>query len=130
MNKKIVIGPNVLDTTNVEMGLALSNAFKDAIFVSPSEYLSRKMETLLKVDFKNILIGPNFKEWSEYKKDNFILWKGNSRHKVKDVAFGLLLKEKLPEYKFVFLGYPKPYNYNNHILLAKKAKNICWNINF
>ena len=28
----------------------------------------------------------------------------------------------MPEYKFVFLGYPSPYNYNNHILLAKKAK--------
>ena len=122
MDKKIIIGPNVLDTTNIKMGINLSEKFKNAIFISPSEYLSRKLETLLNIDFKTIFIGPNFEDWSKDKKDNFILWKGNCKHKVKDVEFGLAIKDRLPEYKFIFLGYPNPYNYNNHISLAKKAK--------
>ena len=75
---------------------------------------------------KTFLIGPDLDLWEpidDKERQDFILWKGNSKQFVKDVEFGLELQKHLEgKYKFKFIGYPNPYNYNDHISLAKKAK--------
>jgi glycosyltransferase involved in cell wall biosynthesis len=71
---------------------------------------------------ETFIVGPDLDLWSPSNiKDNFILWKGNSNHHVKDVNFALKLKEKLTKYNFNIMGYPKPYNYLQHIEIAKRA---------
>ena len=51
----------------------------------------------------------------------FVLWKGNCKHKVKDIEFALKLRDRLSKYEFRIMGYPNPYNYLRHIDEAKSA---------
>jgi hypothetical protein len=120
-HKNIVIGPNVLDSTNEDLGERITYLFPNAKYIGAHDDISNKMFNLHKIKFKTLPIGPNFNLWKPQKKERFILWKGNSKHKVKDVDFGLKLQKMLPEYTFIFLGYPKPYDYLKHIKLARQA---------
>jgi glycosyltransferase involved in cell wall biosynthesis len=72
---------------------------------------------------KILMIGPDFELWepSDVKTDE-ILWKGNGGQYVKGVNFGLEISRNLPQYKFNFIGHPKPYHYDGHIKRAKQAK--------
>jgi len=121
LGKKIVVGPNVIDDTNISKSNKIIKRFRDAKLLSPSDYHSMEMSCLYKTHFNTLKIGPDFKKWTFGEKENFILWKGNSKHAVKDVAMGLEIQKKLNKYKFVFIGYPNTYNYFSHIDIAKKA---------
>ena len=120
-NKKIIIGPNVLDGVCANFTKHTISSFPDAEYITMSSFIKNKMEAITGKDFHIVPIGPNFEEWGESKKEDFILWKGNSKHEVKDVEFALNIKKCMPQYKFIFLGHPKPYDYYDHIDLAKKA---------
>ena len=109
-NKKIIIGPNVLDGVCEDFSKSIVSSFPKAIYITMSKFIKNKMESLVSKDFHIIPIGPNFDEWSESEKEDFILWKGNSKHKVKDVEFALKVQKLMPQYKFIILGYPNPYN--------------------
>ena len=70
-----------------------------------------------------LIVGPDLKLWCPAEeKEEFILWKGNSGHFVKDIGFGLKVAKKLDKYKFKFMGHPKPYEHYSHIDEAKRAK--------
>jgi len=121
--KKIIVGPNVLDCVNLNREREFLINLKSSIFITMSKkvmydiYLNHGIRPYV------FIVGPDLKLWNKNTdKEDYILWKGNSRHKVKDVAFGLELSRALPQYKFKFLGYPKAYDYFNHIDVASKAR--------
>jgi glycosyltransferase involved in cell wall biosynthesis len=69
-----------------------------------------------------LVVGPNLDLWKPPEAyGDYILWKGNAKHMVKDIAFGRQVESRLKKYKFVFLGDKVPYNYMQHINVAKKA---------
>ena len=70
---------------------------------------------------ETFIVGPDLDLWSPSNiKDNFILWKGNSNHHVKDVSFALKLKEKLTKYNFNIMGYPSHIIIFSTLILQKE----------
>ena len=125
---KILVGPNVLDTVSeAQEKLFLSKIKYDKI-LTVNKRLKFRLIRKYNINRNNIdvfMIGPDQKLWAPIDhrlRDNTILWKGNSKQVVKDVNFALKLKDSLPQFNFKFLGYPKPYNYCEHIEQAKKSK--------
>jgi hypothetical protein len=125
-NKKIIIGPNLLDGVKPidETHLLRQINFNKLLTVNLK--LKFDLSNKYKIDLDKIdtlMIGPNFKQWSPSKeKNNKILWKGNSSQFVKDIDFAIKVSEKISLYKHQvdFMGYPKPYDYLEHIENAKK----------
>ena len=125
-NLPIIIGPNVLDLVKREQEENLLKAVDPSIILTTNERLKYKLAKEYQLDigfFKTLIVGPDLKKWKPLNRvSDEILWKGNSKHKVKDIDFALELKESLPQYKFKILGYPKPYDYEKHIKEAKDAR--------
>lgn len=123
--EKNIVGPNVLDTVypNKEKPF-LRHVPKNTKFLSVNPLIKDKLIKAYQIEnIDYFMVGPDLKEWAPTKKDNFILWKGNCKHYAKDIDFALRVREKLKnKYRFIFLGYPKPYHYLEHINLAKRAK--------
>jgi glycosyltransferase involved in cell wall biosynthesis len=126
LNKKVIIGPNVLDCVEFEKEADFLKNVKFDKILTTNEMLKFKISKRHKIlaDYIDIfLVGPDTDLW--YKEDgsnNKILWKGNSKHFVKDVDFALSVAKNLKQYDFEFIGYPNPYDYISHIELAKKCK--------
>lgn len=124
---KTIIGPNVIDTVNFDNERIFLSKIKYNKILTVNDKLKFMIARSHKIDHNNICtltIGPDLDLWknNNLDTDNTILWKGNSSQIVKDISFALELQKQLPQYKFKFIGYPKPYNYLNHIDDAKKSK--------
>lgn len=123
--KKLILGPNLLDCVEFEKEKKLLEGIDFHKILSVNDRLKYHISFNHDIHHQMIetfIVGPDLDLWSPSNiKDNFILWKGNSNHHVKDVNFALKLKEKLTKYNFNIMGYPKPYNYLQHIEIAKRA---------
>jgi glycosyltransferase involved in cell wall biosynthesis len=130
IGKITITGPNVIDTADLIKEEKYLGYFKPDHLFTVNERLQFKIEQAHGIKAKKFIVGPDLSLWQPDKDKKFdILWKGNSKHKVKDVAFGLKVAEKLKEYSFEFIGYPKPYHYMKHIEKAKKTRiYICTSI--
>ncbi len=125
-DKKVIIGPNVIDTVNTEKEkLFLNNICYDKL-LTVNNYFRLKISNKYKISLDKInvyLVGPDIELWKpSIIKNNKILWKGNGGQFVKDVDFALKIKDKLNKFEFEMLGYPKPYDYFEHIEKAKQCK--------
>jgi glycosyltransferase involved in cell wall biosynthesis len=124
-DKKVIVGPNVIDTVAFDKETRFLSRLKFDHLLTVNERLKYRISKehdifLDKIDV--LMVGPDEELWRPISKDNNrILWKGNSKQFVKDVNFGLELAKALPEYRFEFIGYPKPYDYNGHVNLAKSC---------
>ncbi len=125
LNKKILIGPNVLDTVNFseEMKFLKSLSFEKILTVN--NYLKYKIAREHHIPEEKIDLlqsGPDEELWQPSSQDNGkILWKGNSKQPVKDINFGLNLSKRIKKYDFEFLGHPQPYDYFSHVNQAKNC---------
>lgn len=126
LNKKLILGPNLIDCVELNKEKALLSRVNPYKILSVNDRLKYNISFNHDIHHQMIetfIVGPDLDEWTpSLKKDNFILWKGNTNHFVKDINFALKLKEKLTKYNFNIMGHPKPYNYREHINEAKQAK--------
>jgi glycosyltransferase involved in cell wall biosynthesis len=126
LNKKVIIGPNVLDTVELDKEKTYLSSIKFNKVLTLNDRLKFLISHTHNISLEKIgilQVGPDLEEWAPTnQRNNKILWKGNSRHFVKDVGFILELQKLLPQYEFEILGYPKPYEYENHIEIAKQCK--------
>lgn len=127
LDKKIICGPNVLDTVQLKKENTYLEDSKISLFLTVNnrlKYLISKQHVIPIDKMKTFIVGPSLDLWApaEDQGTTGILWKGNCNHKVKDIEFALKVRDALPQYKFLFLGYPAPYKYREHISVAKTAK--------
>lgn len=125
-NKKVYLGPNLIDTVQFPKEKKLLEDIKFDKIITVNErlrYLIAKKHKLPLNKVTKLLIGPDLELWHpSLKDDNTVLWKGNSKQFVKDIQFALDLEKYLNKYKFKFIGYPAPYDYNQHISSAKASR--------
>lgn len=126
-NQRIFLGPNLIDTVfqqKEEYCLQNINFEKILTVNLHLKYLIAKVHKLSADKIDILMVGPDLNLWKPSNdKDDTILWKGNSKHFVKDVKFGLEVAKALKmKYKFKFIGYPETYSYLEHITEAKKSK--------
>lgn len=123
--KPVILGPNLLDTVEHKREKAFLKRieYKKILTVNDRlKYLMLDKHVLSKDKLERFMVGPDIDLWTPPNKySKYILWKGNSRHMVKDIGFAKEVQSKLKQYEFLFLGDGKPYNYNDHIEDAKKA---------
>jgi glycosyltransferase involved in cell wall biosynthesis len=127
LGRSAVCGPNVIDTVQIEKEKTYLAAANISLFLTVNDrlkYVISKQHNISTLNIKTFIVGPNLGLWApaEERGTAGILWKGNCHHKVKDVEFGLKVRDALPQYKFLFLGHPAPYEYYEHISVAKTAK--------
>jgi glycosyltransferase involved in cell wall biosynthesis len=119
-NKKVIIGPNLIDTVHSELEEKYLQNIKFDKLLTVNERLKFLISSKYNIKsskIKLLLVGPDIELWSPSERDNGkILWKGNSRHFVKDIDFGKEVAKKLPQYDFDFMD---SYDYQNHISKAK-----------
>jgi glycosyltransferase involved in cell wall biosynthesis len=127
--KIVFVGPNVLDCVKPDEETAYIKSTSYDKILTVNERLRFMLSKAYNIPLQKIMQfqnGPNLDIWRPLhaqEKEDFILWKGNSKHFVKDVQFGIDIAKKLKnKYRFEFIGHPKPYDYNEHIIKAKKAK--------
>lgn len=124
-NKPVILGPNLLDTVEYgkEKAFLKSVKYKKILTVNDRlRYSISNKHALLMDKFESLMVGPDVDLWSppdRYAK--YILWKGNSRHMVKDIEFAKEIENNLKQYEFLFLGDGRPYDYRDHIGEAKRA---------
>jgi glycosyltransferase involved in cell wall biosynthesis len=125
VSDKVILGPNLIDCVELDKEKYLLKRIKPYRILSVNDRVKYQIAFNHDIHSKMIetfLVGPDLELWKpSAKREDFILWKGNSRQPVKDVNFALNLKQKLKKYNIITLGYPKPYRYNEHINLAKRA---------
>jgi glycosyltransferase involved in cell wall biosynthesis len=124
---KVLVGPNVIDGVELKKEqeyLAERNFHKILTVNQRLRFLISKVHKLPPARVDILMVGPDLELWEPVREINQeILWKGNSKHFVKDVKFGLEVSKKLKgKYKFHFIGHPKPYDYLEHIPRAKMAR--------
>lgn len=124
IGKPVILGPNVLDTVFLDQELEFMDGCRFDRVLTVNQQLRHRIVTAHELEadkVKIFLIGPDLEIWRPSGINNGkILWKGNAKHFVKDVNFGLSVAKNLPQYDFVFMGHPNPYNYYEHIEEAKK----------
>ena len=124
-NKEVLVGPNVIDTVDFKKEASFLGQIKYNFIFTVNKRLKYQIAKKHKIDpwkIKIMQVGPDTKLWMPNNIDNGkILWKGNSKHLVKNVKFALEVKKRLPQYDFEFIGYPNPYDYRDHIKLAKSC---------
>jgi glycosyltransferase involved in cell wall biosynthesis len=123
--KPVILGPNLFDTVEYKKEKAFLNntEYKTILTVNDRlKYLILDKHVLLTDKIESFIVGPDIDTWCPPDKyDKYILWKGNSKHMVKDIGFAKEIRNKLRQYEFLFLGDNKPYGYSDHIEVAKKA---------
>ncbi len=127
LQKKVIIGPNVLDTVEFEKekGFLRKVAFEKIL--TANNRLSFKISKEHNIPINKVIsfqVGPDLDLWTpSAERDGTILWKGNSKQFVKDVDFAKRIESKIGnKYTFKFIGYPNPYDYYNHIAEARLSK--------
>jgi glycosyltransferase involved in cell wall biosynthesis len=129
LNKKIIIGPNVIDTVYLErekLFLKDLEFFKLLTMNSRLRYKISKDHTIPVSKIDLLVVGPDPKVWTPpLKRDGTILWKGNGSQAVKDISFAKEIEKQLSyKYKFKFIGDKNGYNYHENIEDARKSS-IC-----
>jgi glycosyltransferase involved in cell wall biosynthesis len=129
LHKKVIIGPNVIDTVDKPRELQLLSGCNFDRLFAVNDRLKFKIALEYKIPVDKIdvfQVGPDPKLWSPSSgSDGTILWKGNGRQFVKDLDFAKKVAEELKEqYEFKFIGDKRPYDYFEHISEAKKSKLI------
>jgi len=127
LNKKIIIGPNVLDTVELEKERFFLKKIGYDKILAVNERLSFRIAKEHKINLKDISVyqvGPDPDLWRPLEEtDGSILWKGNSKQFVKNIHFAKKIEQRLKgKYEFKYIGYPRPYNYFEHIEDAKRSK--------
>jgi glycosyltransferase involved in cell wall biosynthesis len=127
LGKKVIIGPNLIDTVEFLRENDYLKKIKFYKILAVNDHLKFRIAKKHKIDSSRVSVfqvGPDLELWSpSAETDNTILWKGNSLQKVKNVEFALQIKKALEhKYQFKFIGYPKSYDYMQHIESAKKSK--------
>lgn len=123
---KVLVGPNVLDTVELNREQAFLSVSKCHKFLTVNtrlKFLLSKIHQIPAEVIELLRIGPDENLWQPSGQDNGkILWKGNSKQFVKDIKFGLEVQDRLKhKYDFEFLGFPEPYSYLQHIEAAKNC---------
>lgn len=126
LHKKVIIGPNVLDTVKFPEEQRFLNKVNFDLLLTVNQHLRfriHKHHNIPLNKIKEFLVGPDPEMWKPLKeRDGTILWKGNGRQFVKDVEFARELEKKLGDkYAFKFLGDPSPYDYYSHIDAARSS---------
>lgn len=123
LNKKVFLGPNLIDTVEIDKEFKYLNAVKFDKILTVNERLKFRImiKHSLGLDRVSVLmIGPDLSLWTPVAEtDGTVLWKGNSTQFVKDIEFAKKVEALLPEYKFKFLDR---YEHISHIPSAKKSK--------
>jgi hypothetical protein len=123
--KPVILGPNLLDTVEYkkEKKLLASIKYNKILTVNDRlKYLISNKHTLSTDEVESFVVGPDVDQWTPPDKyGDYILWKGNSHHMVKDIGFAREVEDRLKQYEFLFIGGDKPYNYKEHIDVAKRA---------
>jgi len=126
LSRPVILGPNLFDSVNLkaEKAMLAEVSFKMLLTANPRlKYILAKLHKIDHQKVRSFMVGPDLEIWKPSEKtEEYILWKGNSRHKVKDIAFAKRLQKKLRGYKFAFLGDNKPFDYMEHVLAASRAK--------
>lgn len=127
LGKKVIIGPNVIDTVEFLKEKDYLRKIRFQKVLAVNDRLKFRIAKKHKIDHNKISVfqvGPDPKLWvPSSENDGTILWKGNGNQFVKDVGFAKEIEKRLcNKYLFKFIGYPKPYDYLNHISEAKKSK--------
>ena len=124
-NKKIILGPNLFDCVEIDKEREYLNHIDLFKVLSVNDRIKYNIcfnHDIHHQNVKTFIVGPDEDHWFPGKiTEKFILWKGNSNHRAKDIGFALKLKNKLNQYNFKLIGYPNPYNYMSHIDIAKKS---------
>jgi hypothetical protein len=129
-NNPYIIGPNLIDGSpgnNITLPKEsdIFNLLPSAKYLTLNNQLKFCLSREYKIPLEQICIfksGPLLNLWEppeDYRR--FILWKGAGNQPVKDLEFAQRVREKLPQYNFLFLGDKERYQYYEHINLAKKA---------
>ena len=124
--KPVILGPNLLDSVEFKAEKIMLSGIDFNMLLTANPRLKYILAKLHKIDHNKIrsfMVGPDLDLWkvSENTKE-YILWKGNSAQPVKDIQFAKNVAQKLREYKFLFLGDKKSFNYMDHIQQASQAK--------
>jgi len=123
--KPVILGPNLLDTVEYKQEKAFLKKIEYQKILTVNDrlrYLISNKHALPIDKLESFMVGPDVDLWSPPDRyGKYILWKGNSRHMVKDIEFAKKIKNNLKQYEFLFLGDGRPYNYKTHIEEAKKA---------
>jgi glycosyltransferase involved in cell wall biosynthesis len=124
--KPIILGPNLLDVEvkyKRERFFLKNIEYQKILTVNDRlKYLISSKHALPIDKFESFLVGPDIDLWTPPDRyDKYILWKGNSRHMVKDIGFAKKIESNLKQYEFLFFGDGRPYNYKTHIKDARKA---------
>jgi hypothetical protein len=123
--KPVILGPNLFDTVEFEKEKYFLDNIEYKKILTVNDRLGYNISNkyaLLKSKLQSFIVGPDVEAWTppdRYAK--YILWKGNSRHMVKDIAFAKNIKDKLSRYEFLFMGDGRPYDYRGHIEDARRA---------
>jgi glycosyltransferase involved in cell wall biosynthesis len=126
-NKRVFIGPNLIDTVELLKEQRYLKQIKFDKILTVNERLKYRIMKVHDMPLSSVdvlIVGPDLDSWFPTDgNDGTILWKGNSKQFVKDVDFALEIKERLKDkYDFKFIGYPNPYDYKKHIANAKRSK--------
>jgi glycosyltransferase involved in cell wall biosynthesis len=120
----IIAGPNLIDRVNKKIEDWYLQSIRPDLILTPNEQLRWKIGKEVGLKTKTFIIGPDTGLWAPThvpgQGNGKILWKGNSKHSVKDIGFALQIAKELPQYQFDFIGHPKPYDYQSHIARAKE----------
>tara|TARA_B100001027_G_C16236033_1_gene317049 strand:- start:105 stop:1079 length:975 start_codon:yes stop_codon:yes gene_type:complete len=121
----VIIGPNLYDTVNLSVEKQFDEQVEYKVVLSANPALRFSIAKAHDVDLSvvsSFMVGPDPAIWTpKAEKSQDVLWKGNGRQPVKDLAFAKRVAKKLPEYNFIFMGDKNPYNYMDHIDSASKA---------
>jgi glycosyltransferase involved in cell wall biosynthesis len=120
LRKKVILGPNLIDTVHAKSERVYLDLVKFDTLLTVNERLKYLIADKYNIPQKKIgklLVGPDLKLWAPSSKDNGkILWKGNSKHFVKDMEFGREVARNLPYFEFDFMD---GYEYYQHVDKAK-----------
>jgi hypothetical protein len=117
-----ILGPNMFDNTNIAEEKRFLSYLKPKKFIFINDMVRFKVIKTHNIDpsiTSTFSAPPDLSLWKSEKKEDFVLWKGNSRHLIKNVSLASKIERLIPEIPFVFI---KDYKYKEHIELAKKAK--------
>lgn len=124
--KPVILGPNLFDGVNISAEKRFLSKVKFNMLLAANTDLAAKLSVLHKINqskTQGFMVGPDLDLWSPPEKvEDYILWKGNGRQKVKDIQFAKKVAKKLFGHKFIFLGERNTYNYLDHIPKASSAK--------
>lgn len=120
LGKKIILGPNLFDLTNIDRMKHITSICQPDIILVVNKELKYSLSKHTKFPIEDFMTGPDYDIWYPQKIiNNKILWKGNSNDLSKDFSMAIHLKKKFVDNMDIY-GYPSIYSYPKHIEEASK----------